>query len=616
MAALAIALLDGLSYASTLFLMASGLTLIFGVTRIVNFAHGSFFMLGALFSAHWLVHWFPAWADSAWLYAAAMLLGAGCAALVGALAEFLLLRRLYGVPELYQLVATFGLSLALHDAMRWLFGPDEVFAPRFPGLKGAVQIGAEFFPQYQVLTILLGPLVWWGLHGVLHHTRWGMRLRAATLDRDMLSALGVNAKPLMLIAVVLGCALAGLGGALQLPREPANLQMDVGIVVETFVVVVTGGLGSIGGAFLAAMLIGQVHSFGVLWFPQATLVLVFVTMGLVLAFRPRGLLGRALAPLPQEQGRRFVPWPRASGRFVMLCLLVGAAMGACLWAGAFWQSLASDVLILVIVGVSLQSMMALGALVSFGHAAFFGLGAYAAAWVHLAWGWGLMGALFAACTASALLAALSGAVLVRSSGVYLAMLSLAMAQVLWATASQWVAVSGGDNGLIGLQLVSEATRTWFFGLLVLLALGSVAALRRFSRSGLGASLQALRDAPGRAAASGLPLQKIKWMVLVQSATLAGLAGGLFAADKGSVFPSVLSVSTSVDFLLVVLLGGLHQLWGTLAGAVVMVLAGSGLGRSFDYWRGALGLLVMLIMVWAPSGIGGLRRTAGWERTHV
>jgi branched-chain amino acid transport system permease protein len=606
MAAFAIALLDGWSYASTLFLMAAGLTLIFGVTRIVNFAHGSFFMLGALFSAHWLVDWFPAWGDSAWLYAAALLLGAACAALVGALAEVLLLRRLYGVPELYQLVATFGLSLALHDAMRWFFGPDEVFAPRFPGLKGSLEIGAEFFPHYQLLTIALGPLVWLGLHLALHHTRWGMRLRAATLDRDMLSALGVNAKPLMLIAVVLGCALAGLGGALQLPREPAHLQMDMNTVVETFVVVVTGGLGSIGGAFLAAVLIGLVHSFGTLWFPQATLVLVFVTMGLVLTLRPHGLMGRALAPLPQEQGVRFGLWPQAAVRFQWVCAAVAAFVGLFGWAGVYGQSLASDGLILVLVGVSLQSMMALGGLVSFGHAAFFGLGAYAAAWVHLAWGWGLLPALAVAVVASGLLAASVGGVLLRSSGVYLAMLSLALAQVLWATASQWVAVSGGDNGLIGLQWVDDGSRPWFFTLLMLLSIGAVAALRHFARSSLGAALQALRDAPLRAAASGLPLARIKWRVLLLSAMLAGLAGGLFAAHKGSVFPSVLSVSTSVDFLLVVLLGGLHQLWGTLAGALVLVLASSELGRDFDYWRGALGVLVMCIMVWAPSGLLGLR----------
>jgi branched-chain amino acid transport system permease protein len=215
-----------------------------------------------------------------------------------------------------------------------------------------------------------------------------------------------------------------------------------------------------------------------------------------------------------------------------------------------------------------------------------------------------------------LLSLLVGGVLVRRSGVYLAMLSLALAQVLWAVASQWVTVSGGDNGLIGLQLVDDRSRGAFFALLVVVALASIAALRRFARSNLGAALQALRDAPLRTAASGLPLQGIKGRVLLQSAMLAGLAGGLFAAHKGSVFPSVLSVSTSVDFLLVVLLGGLHQLWGTLAGAIVLVLAGSELGRSFDYWRGALGLLVMLIMVWAPSGILGFRRNESRGDSHA
>ena len=268
-------LLGGLSYATTLFLMAAGLTLIFGVTRIVNFAHGSFFMLGALFTAHWVTNWFPAWGESAPLYLIAIISGAACAALVGAAAEFLLLRRMAGAPELYQLVATFGLTLAMHDAMQWAFGADEVFAPRFPGLKGAVQIGDEFFPVYQLVMIGLGPLVWLGLHLLLSRTLFGQRLRAATQDRQMLAALGVNPKPLMLGAVVLGCALAGLAGALQLPREPAHLQMDVNVIVETFVVVVTGGLGSIGGAFLAALLIGLVHAFGINLFPQATLVLVF-----------------------------------------------------------------------------------------------------------------------------------------------------------------------------------------------------------------------------------------------------------------------------------------------------------------------------------------------------
>jgi branched-chain amino acid transport system permease protein len=602
--------LNGLSYASTLFLMAAGLTLIFGVTRIVNFAHGSFYMLGALVGAQILLNWCPQWGDSAALYVLAMVLGAGAAAVVGGLSEYFLLRRLYGAPELYQLVATFGLSLFIHDGLRWALGPEELFAPRFPGLKGAVELAGNFFPAYQLLTIALGPLLWLVLHGVLEHTWWGIRLRAATLDRAMLSALGVNPKPLMLGAVVLGCGLAGLGGALQLPREPANLQMDMNMVVETFVVVVTGGLGSLAGAFLAAVLIGLVHALGSSLFPHATLVLVFATMGVVLTLRPRGLLGKPLAALPQEQGVPFVLWPASGLRFVPVALAFATSMLALGMLDPYWQSLTSDALILVVLGVSLQSMMALGGLVSFGHAAFFGVGAYAAAWMHLHWACSLPWALLGAGVASAALAAVVGGVMVRSAGVYLAMLSLALAQVVWAGASQWDAVTGGDNGLIGLQLTAPGGSLGFSLLLVVLALVSVALLRQLARSPLGAALQAVRDAPQRAQASGLPLLSIKYRIFVASATLAGLAGALFAAHKGSVFPAVASVSTSVDVLLVVLLGGLHQLWGSVAGALVLTLASSELGRGFDYWRGALGLLVMLIMVRAPSGILGLRWRAG------
>ena len=603
-------LLGGLSYATTLFLMAAGLTLIFGVTRIVNFAHGSFFMLGALFTAHWVTDWFPAWGESATLYLLAMLMGAACAGLAGAVAEFFLLRRMVGAPELYQLVATFGLSLAMHDAMQWGFGPSEVFAPRFPGLTGSVQIGDEFFPVYQLAMIALGPVVLAGLHLLLGKSLFGQRLRAATQDRTMLAALGVNPRPLMLGAVVLGCALAGLGGALQLPREPAHLQMDMNVIVETFVVVVTGGLGSIGGAFVAALLIGLVHAFGTALFPQATLVIVFLTMAAVLVFRPQGLAGKALASLEpggaaSEAAQKFhglgpMRWGQGALAlaFVLLCALAW-------WGGPYWQALAGDALILMIFGISLQAMMALGGLVSFGHAAFFALGAYGAALSHSLWGASLPLALAAGCGAALVVASAFGAAVIRSSGVYLAMLSLALAQVVWAGATQWVDLTGGDNGLIGLRLVSDDGQPLFYALLVALALVAVLALRALGRSVLGAALQAGRDAPLRAAASGLPVGWLKYRIFVESAVLAGLAGGLFAAHKGSVFPSVAAVSTSVDALLVVLLGGVHQLWGAVAGSAVLSYVGAELGREVTYWRGLLGLFIMIIMVASPSGLLGL-----------
>ena len=609
--------LGGLSYASTLFLMAAGLTLIFGVTRIVNFAHGSFFMLGALFTAHWVTHWFPAWGESAGLYLLAMLMGAAVAALVGGLAEVLLLRRMVGVPELYQLVATFGLTLALHDAMRFAFGNEEVFAPRFPGLKGAVDVGGELFPVYQLVLMLLGPLVWLGLHLLLTRTLFGQRLRAATQDREMLGALGVNPKPLMLGAVMLGCGLAGLAGALQMPREPAHLQMDMAMIVETFVVVVTGGLGSIGGAFAAAVLIGLVHALGIAWLPQATLVLVFLTMALVLVFRPQGLAGRAGTPDAgaREPAQVFRGLGLSSPATV---LSVFTLLGLAAWAwvgGPYWQTLALDAMVLVLFGISLQAMMGLAGLVSFGHAAYFALGAYGAALSHLHWGASLPVAAAVGMAAAATLAALFGAAVVRSAGVYLAMLSLALAQVVWAAASQWVALTGGDNGLIGLRLVTPQGQGAFYLALVALTLTSLWLLRRLALSVQGAALQALRDAPLRAQASGLPVEALKYRVFVLSAALAGLAGALFAAHKGAVFPSAAGVAMSVDALLVVLLGGVHQWWGAVTGGLLLSYLSAELGRELSYWRGLLGLAIMLIMVAAPSGLLSLPRRLRQSRVQ-
>ncbi len=600
---LALQLLGGLSHATTLFLMASGLTLIFGVTRIVNFAHGSFFMLGALVSAHAVTHWWPWLGESAWGYAAAMCLGAAVASAVGALAEWVLLRRMRQAPELYQLVATFGLTLALHDAMLWAFGPEEVFAPRFPGLQGAVALGEAYFPTWQLFAMSLGPLVWWGLHLLLTRTLWGQQVKAATQDREMLDALGVNPAPLMLGVVMLGCALAGLAGALQLPREPANLQMDVSMVVETFVVVVTGGLGSVGGAFAAAVLIGVIHALGVALVPEATLVLVFLTMALVLVLRPQGL-GRAALAVPQREAVPvFSAAPSAGLGWVVMALVAAVLLGA-LAQGDYSRSLTEDLLVMLLLGLSLQPMMALGGLVSFGHAAFFALGAYGAALTHLHWSWGLLPALVAGMALALAVAAVFGLVLTRMSGVYLAMLSLALAQLIWAGASQWVALTGGDNGLIGLALIAPEWRQFFDWGLLALVLASVAMLGRWSASSRGAALQALRDAPLRAAASGLQVNRLRYQVFVLSALLAGLAGGLWAAIKGAVFPSAASVGTSVDALLVILLGGVHQLWGALVGSALLVWGGAELGQGLEYWRGVLGLVIMFVMVLSPSGVLG------------
>src|SRR3954465_6887862 len=276
--------LNGLAGASSLFLIAAGLSLIFGVTRIVNFAHGSLYMLG-MYLAVWLSPQLGFWL--------AVPLAALGVALLGLVVEVLVLRRIYRAPELLQLLATFALVLVIRDFALWAWGPEDQLGPRAPGLAGAMSIAGHLFPQYDLFLIAVGPLVFAALHLVLTKTRWGILIRAATQDREMAAALGVNQRLLFTSVFALGALLAGLGGALAIPREPANLEIDLSLISDAFVVVVVGGLGSIPGAFLAALLIGEVKAFCIaLGYSKLTLAIEFVVMAVVLVLRPWGLLGR------------------------------------------------------------------------------------------------------------------------------------------------------------------------------------------------------------------------------------------------------------------------------------------------------------------------------------
>jgi branched-chain amino acid transport system permease protein len=330
-------------------------------------------------------------------------------------------------------------------------------------------------------------------------------------------------------------------------------------------------------------------------------------MALVLAVRPQGLMGELAGAAPREKVTPF-QWGGDNQFFKWIGWMVLAASGiALITAGEYTQSVLENVLIMMLFGLSLQWMMALSGWVSFGHAAYFGLGAYAAALSHLHWHFNAIMAAMAGVVAAFLAALCMGKLLQRSTGVYLAMLSLAFAQMVWATASQWVSFTGGDNGLIGLQFFDGMSR-WIFQLvLILLCFVTLFGFSRLIRSSFGAALQAGRDAPQRAQASALNVANLNQRVFLMSAGLAGLSGALWAISKGAVFPSVASVSNSVDALMVVLLGGVHQLWGAFAGSLFLVGVGSEIGRYFEYWRGSLGLLIMLLMVFAPEGILGLRK---------
>ncbi|MEM7711599.1 MAG: branched-chain amino acid ABC transporter permease, partial [Pseudomonadota bacterium] len=299
-------ILTGLANASSLFLVACGLSLIFGVTRIVNFAHGSLYMLGA-YVGYSLMQVLPG-AVGFW---GAILLAGVAVGLVGVLIEMLVLRPVYRAPELFQLVATFGVILVIQDLTLIIWGPEDLLGPRAPGLRGVYRILGEPIPKYDIVLLVITPFIALALWWLITKTRVGVLVRAATQDREMVGALGVNQRLLFTTTFMLGAFLAGLGGALQVPREAVSLLMDLSIIGEAFVVVVIGGMGSVTGAFVAAVLISVLNAFGILVFPQISLILPFLVMAVVLVTRPYGLFGTAAsahgAPTVPETPLRALP---------------------------------------------------------------------------------------------------------------------------------------------------------------------------------------------------------------------------------------------------------------------------------------------------------------------
>ena len=619
LASLAVQLLNGLASASSLFLISAGLTLIFGVTRIVNFAHGSFYMLGAY------VAWsagtaLGAFAGSPFGFWGAAIVAALAVAALGALVEVLLLKRLYAAPELLQLTATFGVVLIVRDAALAVWGPEDRLGPRVAGLDSTVQWLGSAVPQYDLFLLIVGPVVLVLLTVLLRRTRFGMLVRAASENRVLAGALGIDERTLFTAVFALGSFLAGLAGALTLPREPANLGMDLAVIADAFVVTVLGGLGSIPGAFIAAIIIGVTKALCIaagtvtvasitFAMPKLTLVIEFVLMALVLLVRPAGLLGRAAvipATTTVAAERTLVKRPRPRSA-VVAGVLVALALVLPFTGDPYALVLSTDILIAALFAASLQLITATGGMASFGHAAYFGVGAYASA-LATTQGYPFPVAVAFAPIAAALSALAFGALCVRVSGIYLAMLTLAFAQILWSVAVQWDTVTGGSNGLIGVWPPDWlAARTHYYLLVLAVVSVSLIALALIAFTPFGYALRGSRDSTLRAAASGIDVRARRLKAMVIAGGFAGMAGGLFAYSKGGIAPDALSIPRSVDALVMMLLGGQSALFGPLLGATAFTWLSDALARYTEYWRAWVGVGILLIVSAFPNGIGGTLR---------
>lgn len=602
--------LTALASASALFMVASGLSLIFGVTRVVNFSHGSFYMVGA-FAAFSLIDLFGGGPLGFWggIVAAALLVG-----VLGTAVEIGILRRVYQAPELFQLVATFGVILIIQDLALLVWGAEDRMGHLAPGLGGAVVIGEARVPAYDFVLIGLGLVTLLVLHLLFTRTRFGILVRAATQDRQMVGALGVNQAWLFTGVFGLGSLLAGFGGAVQLPKGGANLLMDFTILAGVFATVVIGGMGSIAGAYLAAVIVSLLTTIGIFVLPQSTLVVMFAAMAVVLIVRPWGLLGRPETVPHGQVGPLEPPYRPAPAPIRLGAAAVGLLLLAMPWVGpvvGVSLALVQDCVIFALFAVSLHFLMGTGGMVSFGHAAFFGGGAYGAALLVTHAGSPMAVALLVAPLAAGGLALLVGWFCVRLSGVYFAMLTLAFAQIAWSVVFQWIEVTGGDDGLLNIWPSDWASApAAYYHLTVVIGVGAMLLIRRVQFSPFGYAIRACRDSRLRSATIGLSVRRQQWAAFTFAGAMAGVAGGLYVFSKGSVFPDEMDIARSFDALIMVMLGGVKTLLGPATGAVALTWLND-LFTRFEYWRLVLGIMIVAIVLLFPQGLAGsLRRLAG------
>jgi branched-chain amino acid transport system permease protein len=291
-----IQLLNAFFYAAVLFLIAAGLSLIYGVMRIVNLAHGTLYALGAYVTA-WVVGSAFGNAVNGTLGLVGVLLlvpiGAVVIAAVGAVIEPTLLRPLYARPEEYHLLLTFGLLMIIEDVIKLLFGGTPLSAGTIMDSMGSIPIGFMLYPLYNLFVVVVGLVAAVGLWWFIYRTKFGVILRATSQDRRMASALGINVGRVYVQAFAIGCFMAGLGGAVVVPAQAAVLGMGIDALILAFVVVVIGGLGSLEGALVGALIVSLVRTAGIQFFAEIELAVLYLIAAAVLMVRPTGLFGRA-----------------------------------------------------------------------------------------------------------------------------------------------------------------------------------------------------------------------------------------------------------------------------------------------------------------------------------
>ena len=597
-------LLNGLVYGMLLFLMAAGLSLIFGLMNVVSLAHGSFFMLGAFFGLS--IYRFT---GSFWL---ALVLAPIPVAALGIAMELLFMRPLYRRGHMDQVLLTFGFTFVFFDLVQAVWGRVIVRLPAPEILQGTTQIGLGVFSSYRLFLIGLGFAMALLLWLFLDRSRIGAMVRAGVDDAAMAAGLGANI-PLLFTGIFgAGVALAALGGVAAGPVLGLYPGMDTEILIPAFIVIVIGGMGSLRGAFIGSLLIGEADTFGKAYFPGLALFLIYLVMAVVLLVRPQGLFGIKYTGVSAAPAVTTVSVPatmqtRAVGLLAILAMLVYPFLVA-----DYPRALLAEIYIFAIFAMSLDLLLGFTGLMSLGHAAFFGLGAYAVAILGTLFGVNAWLGLAAGVAIAAAGAALIGFFCVRTSGIPFLMLTLAFSQLVFSVALKWRDVTGGSDGmaiaekpaLFGFEL-SDSLAMYFMTLVFFLL--SYWGLRRLLNAPLGHVFVGIRENEPRMLAIGYPTRAYKLLSFTIAGAFAGLAGGLYAIFNSFISPDAIYWTSSGDILIMTMLGGAGTLIGPAIGAGVFLLMKNVVSSYSEHWLAIIGIIFISCVMFFPGGIWGTLR---------
>ncbi|TFZ02931.1 branched-chain amino acid ABC transporter permease [Ramlibacter henchirensis] len=595
-------LLVGLINGSMYALLSLGLAVIFGMLRVVNFAHGAFYMVGAF--AAWMLQQYLELGYWIGLVVAPLLVAA-----LAMLVERSMLARLYRLDALYGMLFTFGLALAVEGLFFEWFGTGGQFYPVPEQLAKSVDLGFMVLPLYRAWVVVVSLVVSLGVWLLIEKTRIGAQLRASTHNPGLVQIFGINVPMLMTLTFALGVALAAFGGVLSAPLFQATPLMGQNIIIIVFAVVVIGGMGSIRGAIVTGYALGLCEAVAKIVYPQGAGMTVFVLMVLVLLLRPQGLFGGGVpaAAASHEEVHRHSASPRAQLAIAGATLLAFAVLPWVIYPVA-----AMNILCFALFSAAFNLLLGYVGMVSFGHAAFFGGAAYVTAYSLKTWGVTAEVALVLSVTFAALQGLVIGYLAIRRKGIYFAMITLALAQMFYFICLQ-VPATGGDDGIQGvpparlfgvLVLDDPTVKYYVVAAAVVLGLGIV---WRVVHSPFGYVLQAIRDNEPRAISLGYRVDRYKLGAFVISSALAGLAGGLKAIAFQFASLADVAWQTSGVAILTTLIGGIGTMLGPIIGSALIVGLERFLATSGYPVHVVLGVVFMLAVLAFRRGIVGFAR---------